>query len=387
MKLLILDDDLTLSLMLKTWLSKKGYDIQTAINVLTAKREMESFDPDVVISDLRLPDDTGLSFLKWVKQQRPEKPFIMMTSYADIQTAVDAIKSGAFDYVSKPVDPEELLKKIEAATDRRPEARESVKTKKVAPEVYVKSQSPEYQKVYAHVDLVAPTQLSVFIEGESGVGKEHIARMIHEKSRRSSGPFVAVDCGVMNKELSASDFFGHVKGSFTGAISNKKGHFEEADDGTLFLDEIGNLSPEVQMQLLRTLQERKVKPVGSNKEVEVDVRIVVATNENMERAIADGRFRRDLYHRLNEFCVHIPPLKDCKEDIERFAMHFMEKANREIGKQVTAIDQATLRALKNYSWPGNIRELRNVIFRMTLIAPSALLTNDLLPENLCGGRK
>jgi two-component system response regulator HydG len=383
MKILILDDDLTLSQMLKSWLTKKGHDLQTAINVAAAKKELDHFNPDLVISDLRLPDDNGLSFLKWSKQRFPDIAFIMMTSYADIPSAVDSIKSGAFDYVSKPVNPEELLKKIQAAfAAPQKTAPDRPKTKKPEPETFVKSQSPEYQKVYDYVDLVAPTHLSVFIEGESGVGKEHIARMIHEKSKQANGPFVPVDCGVMNKELSASDFFGHVKGSFTGAINNKKGHFEEAEKGTLFLDEIGNLSPEVQMQLLRTLQEKKIKPVGSSKEIDVDVRIVVATNENMELSISTGKFRRDLYHRINEFHIHVPTLKECKADISLFAHHFLQKANAEIDKQVTGFEKDTLRLLQAYHWPGNIRELRNVIFRMTLIAPTDILTKDLLPDNI-----
>ncbi|MDR2804887.1 MAG: sigma-54 dependent transcriptional regulator [Dysgonamonadaceae bacterium] len=384
MKILILDDDVTLSLMLKTWLSKKGYDIQTAINVASAKKELEVFRPALIISDLRLPDDNGLSLLKWAKQYYPDVAFIMMTSYADIQTAVDAIKSGAYDYVSKPVNPEELLKKIQTAFSSVPKATsEHPKSKKEPSDIFIKGQSLEYRKVYEYVDLVAPTHLSVFIDGESGVGKEHIARMIHEKSKRAAGPFVPVDCGVMNKELSASDFFGHIKGSFTGAINNKKGHFEEADKGTLFLDEIGNLSPEVQMQLLRTLQEKTIKPVGASKEIDVDVRIVVATNENMEQAIAIGKFRRDLYHRINEFHLHMPTLKECKDDISLFAHHFLKKANEEIDKNITGFDEETLRLLQTYHWPGNIRELRNAIFRMVLIAPTDIITKDLLPNNIC----
>ncbi|MDR0542445.1 MAG: sigma-54 dependent transcriptional regulator [Dysgonamonadaceae bacterium] len=384
MKVLILDDDLTLSLMLKTWLGKKGYEIQTAIHVAAAKKELEQFGPALVISDLRLPDDNGLSFLKWAKQHYPDVVFIMMTSYADIQTAVDSIRSGAYDYVAKPVNPEELLRKIQDAFSSSQKAtREYPVPRKVEPDTFLKGQSPEYKKVYAHVDLVAPTHLSVLVEGASGVGKEHIARMIHEKSKRADGPFIAVDCGVMNRELSASDFFGHIKGSFTGAISNKKGHFEEADKGTLFLDEIGNLSPDVQMQLLRTLQEKKIKPVGANREIDVDVRIVVATNEDMEQAVVAGKFRRDLYHRINEFYIHIPTLQECKEDIIRFAYHFLDKANREMDKKVAGFDEETLHMLQSYHWPGNIRELRNVIFRMVLIAPTDTLARDLLPDNIC----
>jgi two-component system response regulator HydG len=389
--ILILDDDITLSLMLKTWLSKKKFIVQTAINVASAKKEIERFRPELVISDLRLPDDNGISFLKWAKESYPETIFIMMTSYADISTAVESIRSGAYDYVSKPINPEELLGKIEAAASLPPLEVKSAPKNKSGKEKnleenkhvkYVRGESAEYKKVYEFVDLVAPTNLSVFIKGESGVGKEHIARMIHEKSKRAKEPFIPVDCGVMNKELSASDFFGHVKGSFTGAINNKKGHFVEANGGTLFLDEIGNLSPDVQMQLLRVLQEKKVKPVGAIKEIDVDVRIVVATNEDMESAIAKGKFRSDLYHRVNEFLIKIPTLKDCKEDIPAFAYHFLAKANQEIEKNVHDFDSETFHCLKTYHWPGNIREMRNVIFRLVLVTQKPVITFDLLPDNM-----
>jgi two-component system response regulator HydG len=374
--------------MLKTWLGKKGYEIQTAINVATAKKILERFSPALIISDLRLPDDSGLSFLKWTRQHYPDVVFVMMTNYADIQTAVEAIKTGAYDYVSKPVNPDELLRKIQMTFPSSPTATAGpVKPGNEKSDEYVKGRSQEYTKLYGYVDLVAPTHLSVFIQGESGVGKEHVARMIHQKSKRADGPFIPVDCGVMNRELSASDFFGHIKGSFTGAINNKKGYFEEANKGTLFLDEIGNLSPDVQVQLLRTLQEKKIKPVGASKEMDVDVRIVVATNENMEQAVATGKFRRDLYHRINEFYIHIPTLQECKEDIELFAAHFLEQANREIEKNVSGFDDETLRLMRVYHWPGNIRELKNVIFRMVLIAPTDILTKDLLPDPICVEQK
>jgi two-component system response regulator HydG len=371
--------------MLKTWLGKRDYVVQTAISVGNAKKALEQFKPDLVLSDLRLPDDSGISFLKWTKDIYPEMVFIMMTSYADIQTAVESIRSGAHDYVAKPINPEELLNKIKAADsvsqkETKP-ARTSGSQRNQSDNSYIKGQSLEYKKVYDYVDLVAPTNLSVFVKGESGVGKEHIARMIHDKSKRSGHSFIPVDCGVMNRELSASDFFGHIKGSFTGAISNKTGYFVEANGGTLFLDEIGNLSPDVQMQLLRVLQEKKVKPVGANKEIDVDVRVVVATNEDMEQSIAMGKFRSDLYHRLNEFLIKIPTLEECKDDIPLFAHHFLEKANREMDKNVIGFDEETLHCLKAYNWPGNIRELRNVVFRLVLITQTPTITSDLLPDN------
>ena len=379
---LIIDDDLTLGLMLKTWLTKKGFNVETAINVSDAKKKVSQFNAELIISDLRLPDDSGISFLKWMKEQDPKVVFIMMTSYADIQTAVESIRYGAYDYVEKPLNQDELLKKIQLATavNKKDSPKSPAKNKKQTS--YIRGNSLEYKKVYDYLDSVAPTNLSVFIKGDSGAGKEHIARMIHDKSKRASGPFIPVDCGVMSSELSASEFFGHIKGSFTGAISNKKGHFLEADGGTLFLDEIGNLSMEVQMQLLRVLQEKKVKAVGSSKEEKVDVRIVVATNEDLEDAISKGKFRNDLYHRINEFLIPIPPLDTCKDDIPLFAHHFLEKGNLEIDKNIIGFEEDVLNCLKFYNWPGNLRELKNVVFRMVLIAQTEKITLDLLKENI-----
>ena len=379
---LIIDDDLTLGLMLKTWLTKKGFNVETAISVSDAKKRISQFKAELIISDLRLPDDSGISFLKWMKEQESQAVFIMMTSYADVQTAVESIRLGAYDYVEKPLNQEELLKKIQSAASINKKNPKLSSNKKEQQSAYIHGNSLEYKKVYDYVDLVAPTNLSVFIKGDSGAGKEHIARMIHDKSKRASGPFIPVDCGVMSSELSASEFFGHIKGSFTGAINNKKGHFLEANGGTLFLDEIGNLSMDVQMQLLRVLQEKKVKAVGSSKEEQVDVRIVVATNEDLEDAISKGRFRNDLYHRINEFLIPIPPLEGCKDDIPLFAHHFLEKGNQEIDKNIIGFEEEALNCLKSYNWPGNLRELKNVVFRMVLIAKTEKITLDLLQENV-----
>ncbi|GHT54147.1 sigma-54-dependent Fis family transcriptional regulator [Bacteroidia bacterium] len=381
--ILIIEDVVTFGLMLKTWFIKKGFEVRTSINVTDAKKEIESSQPGLIISDLRLPDGSGLDLLKWTKDKYPEIVIIMMTSYADIQTAVECIRAGAYDYIAKPFNPEQLLEKINAL-DASPAAKDK-KTSRTNKNTdsgsnYVHGNSLEYKKVYEYVDLVAPTNLSVFIKGESGVGKEHIARLIHEKSNRAAAPFVPVDCGAMSKELSASEFFGHIRGSFTGAINNKKGHFEEADGGTLFLDEIGNLSLDTQMQLLRALQEKRIKPIGANKEIPVNVRVVAATNEDMEKAIAAGKFRADLYHRINEFVIEMPPLEKCKEDIVLFAHHFLKMANREINKNVVGFDEETLHVFQRYNWPGNIRELRNVIFRLVLVVHEDIITSELLKE-------
>ncbi|MDR2622619.1 MAG: sigma-54 dependent transcriptional regulator [Dysgonamonadaceae bacterium] len=379
--ILIIEDVVTFGLMLKTWFVKKGFEVRTSLNVADAKKEIESSQPNLIISDLRLPDGSGLDLLKWTKDKYPEIVIIMMTSYADIQTAVESIRAGAYDYIAKPFNPEQLLEKINAlnSPNTTKDKKTSRPNKNTASD-YVNGNSLEYKKVYEYVDLVAPTNLAVFIKGESGAGKEHIARLIHEKSHRASAPFVPVDCGAMSKELSASEFFGHIRGSFTGAINNKKGHFEEADGGTLFLDEIGNLSLDTQMQLLRALQEKKIKPIGANKEIPVDVRVVAATNEDMEKAISAGKFRADLYHRINEFVIEMPPLEKCKEDIVLFAHHFLKIANREINKNVVGFDEETLNLLLKYKWPGNIRELRNVVFRLVLVVHEDIITSELLKE-------
>ncbi|MCL2650388.1 MAG: sigma-54 dependent transcriptional regulator [Candidatus Azobacteroides sp.] len=382
--ILIVEDDLTLSLMLKTWLSKKGFDVRTVLNIADAKKETSISMPDLVLSDLRLPDDSGIAFLKWVKEINENVVFIMMTGYAEIQTAVESIKLGAFDYIAKPLNPEELLKKIEQASDKT-SIKQKIKAKETKDKTsseFIRGKSPEYKRLYEYVDLVAPTRLIVLIRGESGVGKEHIAKLIHEKSDRAKGPFIPVDCGVLSKELAASEFFGHIKGSFTGAINNKTGHFLEADGGTLFLDEIGNLPTNIQMQLLRVLQEKKIKPVGSNNEIPVDVRIVSATNENLDKALAEGTFRLDLYHRIDEFTIQIPSLQECKSDIELFAHHFLNISNNDLNKNVIGFTPETINIMKDYSWPGNLRELKNVVNRMVLIAPDNHLTVDLLPPNI-----
>jgi len=382
-KILIIEDVVTLGLMLKTWFLKKGFQARTAISIGDAKKSIEEEKPDLIISDLRLPDGSGLDLIKWVKEHYNDIVIIVMTSYADIQTAVECIRSGAYDYVEKPLNPEEVLKKLQLLGNSKVNNKTSplsLSTDTLRDNGFIRGNSMEYKKVYEYVNLVAPTNLSVFIKGDSGVGKEHIARLIHGKSQRASGPFVPVDCGVMSKELSASDFFGHIRGSFTGAISDKKGHFVEANKGTLFLDEVGNLSVDTQMQLLRVLQEKKIKPVGANKEIPVDVRIVTATNENMEKAIAAGRFRADLFHRLNEFMIQVPTLEHCKEDISLFAHYFLQIANSEIHKNVIGFDEKTMELFQAYHWPGNIRELKNVVFRLTLVTQDQIIKADLLKE-------
>lgn len=378
--ILIIEDDITFSLMLTTWLGKKGFEVKALSSVSDAKRQIENVNYDLILSDLRLPDGDGIDLLKWVKDKHNALPFIMMTSYAEIQTAVQAIKLGASDYIAKPINPEELLGKIrEVVKTALPEQPVS---KPSEGNIYIEGQSPVARQLFEHVRLVAPTDMSVLITGASGTGKEYIARRIHEQSNRSKAPFIAVDCGAIPKDLAASEFFGHVKGSFTGAIDNKTGAFVAAHGGTIFLDEIGNLTYEVQVQLLRALQERKVKPIGTNEEIAINVRLISATNENLRTAIEKGDFREDLYHRINEFTIRIPDLKERKEDLLLFANNFLDQANSELQKNIIGFDNETIRLFQSYSWPGNLRQMKNVIKYATLLATGRYITRRELPEEL-----
>ncbi len=381
LSILIVEDDITLSLMLTTWLGKKGFVVRSSSSVSDAKRKLGEEAFDLVISDLRLPDSDGIDLLKWLKNTHPSLPLIMMTSYAEIQTAVQAMKLGAADYIAKPLNPDELLGKIKELVHVEEKAPTRVPVSS-APDLYIEGQSQAARQLYEHVRLVAPTDMSVLVTGASGTGKEYIARRIHEQSNRSKAPFVAVDCGAIPKELAASEFFGHVKGSFTGAIENKTGAFVAAQGGTIFLDEIGNLTYEVQVQLLRALQERKVKPIGSNQEIAINVRLISATNENLRQAIEKGDFREDLYHRINEFTIRIPDLKERKEDLLLFANHFLDLANSELQKDIIGFDNDTMQLFQSYSWPGNLRQMKNVIKYATLLATGRYITRKELPEEL-----
>lgn len=382
--ILIIEDDITFSLMLTTWLGKKGFRVQSVSSVKEAKQRMEGTFYDLVLSDLRLPDGDGIALLHWMKSQCPTVPVILMTGYAEIQSAVLAMKSGAADYIAKPLNPEELLNKINESLASNAESVVSQASSSSLPEpnLYIEGQSAAARVLYEHVRLVAPTDMSVLVTGASGTGKEYVARRIHAESGRSKAPFVAVDCGAIPKDLAASEFFGHVKGSFTGAIDHKTGAFVAADGGTIFLDEIGNLSYAVQVQLLRALQERKVRPIGSNQEIPINVRLISATNENLRAAIEKGEFREDLYHRINEFSIRIPGLKERPEDLLLFANHFLDLANSELRKEIVGFDRETIQLFQSYAWPGNLRQMKNVVKYATLLASGRYITRQELPEEL-----
>ena len=357
--ILIVEDDITFGMMLKTWLGKKGFEVDSASNIARAKRCIEAQMPDLILSDLRLPDQDGIHLLKWMNEQHMDIPLIIMTGYADIQSAVQAIKLGARDYIAKPVNPEELLKKMSEAlqgkengkpvSDKQPSAQKQHSVTSDKRHAYLEGESDAAKQLYNYVGLVAPTNMSVLINGASGTGKEYIAHRIHQLSKRADKPFIAIDCGSIPKELAASEFFGHIKGSFTGALTDKTGAFVAANGGTIFLDEIGNLSY-------------------------VDIRLVSATNENLESAIEKGTFRQDLYHRINEFTLRMPTLKERGEDILLFANFFLDQANRELDKQLIGFDAKASRMLLDYHWPGNLRQMKNIIKRATLLAQGSFIT-------------
>ena len=360
--ILIVEDDRVYARTIANWLVKNGINARYVLSVAAAKVFLEGHEVDLVLSDFRLNDSNGVELLEWMKAQGYRMPFLIMTGYGDIPGAVEAVKKGAADYLPKPVQTEKVLGIIRGLLDRR-------NRKKVAEQAFYVGKSPLAVKLQNIVRVVAPADsLSVLILGASGTGKEYVARQIHELSGRADAPFIAVDCGALPKELAASELFGHVKGAFTGATENKTGMFAVANHGTLFLDEVGNLSMEVQVLLLRALQEKRYRPVGGKEEVKADIRLVAATNEDLERAITEGRFREDLFHRLNEFPLYVPLLADCPEDIIPLAEFMLDIANRELGKDVKGFDRETQKRLKAYPWPGNIRELKGAVKRAALLA-------------------
>lgn len=387
-KILLIEDDVPFCKLLEKFLIKKSFEVVTAFSAAEGKNCLKSADFDLVISDLRLPDYDGLLLLSEIKSDFPNLPVLLMTGYADVNTAVKAIKNGATDYISKPFNPEEVLIVIANALAQEPSEETALSSVPTKPKkqvqstpstTFVKGISKASQKLAEYIQLVSPTNMSVLIIGESGTGKEVIAKSIHQNSMRKDTPFIAVDCGSIPKELAASEFFGHVKGSFTGAIHDKVGFFEAANNGTVFLDEIGNLSYENQIQLLRALQERKIKPVGSNKEIAVDIRIITATNEDLREAVKKGDFREDLYHRINEFSIHSPSLVERNEDLMLFADFFLEKANQELQKDVLGFSPEVVSIFQKYKWPGNLRELQNCIKRATLLTQGELVQKEALP--------
>jgi len=389
-KVLVVEDDVAFGTMLKTFLEKREYKVTLVYSASEAFKKISANKFDLVLTDVRLPDNDGLEILKNVKNENPSTQVIVMTSYAEISMAVNAMKEGAFDYVSKPFRPESILQTIENALHTNAVAPASSVQKPVKKSKgplgenldLVKGVSEPSRRLSDYVELVAPTNMSVLVTGESGTGKEQIAKSIHLQSKRQNAPFIAVDCGAIPKEIASSEFFGHLKGSFTGAINDKTGHFQAANGGTLFLDEIGNLTYELQVQLLRALQERRIKPVGSNNEIEVDIRVVTATNEDLSEAVKEGEFREDLYHRLNEFSIKVPALRERKEDLMLFANQFLDEANADLEKNILGFTDEAIHAFRNYNWPGNLRELKNMVKRAVLLTQAELIPLKVLPHEI-----
>ena len=387
--ILIIDDDVDMCLLLQRFLTKNSYQADIAHSGAKALVKMSEKKYQLVLCDFRLGDTDGREMLKTIKSLYPAIVVIIVTGYSDIRIAVDVVKLGAFDYITKPLIPAEVLIIIEKGLSysgiivSSTHSTDQEATKQVSQtESFFEGSGPESREVYKQIQVIAPTNYSVIVYGESGTGKEVVAKAIHGKSERKEYPFIAMDCGTLTKELAGSELFGHEKGAFTGAVATKTGHFELAHKGTLLLDEVANLPYDVQVSLLRVIQERKFKRVGGIKDIEVDVRIIVASNENLQDAYKKGKFREDLYHRFNEFSIHVPPLRLRKDDIMNFVTYFLGISNSELDKKITGFAQEVTELFMHYAWPGNLRELRNIIRRAALLTDKGEVKTAALPVEL-----
>lgn len=385
-KILIADDDVDMCTLLGRFLQKNGYDVQCSHKGSSAIELLKENSYDLCICDFRLGDMDGIELVEKIKALNKGIKILMITGYSDIKVAVKVIKMGVFDYLTKPILPEELLVSVKKALNF--ESQPETETKSTASSVkkttsdYIVGTSKQAKELYKQIDLVAPTPYSVIIYGETGTGKESVARTIHERSNRANAAFVALDCGAISKELAGSELFGHEKGAFTGALFNKTGLFELANNGTLFLDEIANLPYDTQTMLLRVVQEQKLKKIGGNTEIPVDVRIIVASNENLLDAVKAGKFREDLYHRFNQFGINLAPLREREKDIFLFANYFLDIANKELNKNIIGFDEEVLQSFNTYAWPGNLRELSNVIKRACLLSTGNFIESKNLPQEI-----
>lgn len=386
-KILIIDDEKDICILLEKFLSKQGFETKSFNNGTNSTEWLKSNHVDLVICDFKLPDYNGLEMLQKIKIINNKTQVIIITGYSDVKIAVQALKKGAYDYVTKPLYPDEILNTVKMAlasevSEEKPKKSSSSSGKEFNDKKIIEGTSQQSVTIKKHVDLIAPTDMTVIVLGETGTGKEYVAKSIHKKSKRRNRPFVAVDCGALPENLASSELFGHIKGAFTGAVNDRKGHFELANGGTLFLDEIGNLTYENQIKLLRVLQERKITPVGGTKDIAVDVRMVVATNESLIEFVKSDQFREDLYHRLNEFKIELSPLRERPDDIEIFAQHFLDEANAQLDKEIKGFEEEALKKLKSYYWHGNLRELRNMVKRATLLCPGDLIDKTVFPDEI-----
>ena len=384
--ILVVDDESSMRQLLEIALSKEGYRVTTAHSGQNAITHLKKDSYELVISDIRMPDMTGVEVLRYVKELNAEIPVIMITAYASTETAVEALRLGAYDYVTKPFKIEELKNTVSNALERRHLKEEVLHLKREFREKHgvdtMIGESPKMAELYEQIQAVARTQSTVLVTGESGTGKELVARAIHVHSLRSSEPFVSINCGAVPETLLESELFGHIKGSFTGAHANHKGLFEVAHTGTIFLDEIAEMSPSMQVKLLRVLQEKKIRRIGAPGEIDVDVRIIAATNKNLEMMVGERTFREDLFYRLAVIPIHLPRLSERREDIPLLAEHFLGRANKRIGKAIRGISDDALDLLAVHDWPGNVRELENVIERAVALETTPIIRAERLPETL-----
>ena len=370
-RIIVVEDNIVYCEFVCNLLAREGFRTVQAYHLSTAKKLLQqASDGDIVVSDLRLPDGDGIDLLRWMRKEGMTQPLIIMTNYAEVHTAVESMKLGSLDYIPKQLVEDKLMPLLHTILKERSIGRNRMP-------VFARDSSA-FQKIMQQIRLVAPTDMSVLIFGENGTGKEHIAHHLHDKSKRAGKPFVPVDCGSLSKDLAPSAFFGHVKGAFTGADSTKKGYFNEAEGGTLFLDEVGNLALETQQMLLRAIQERRYRPIGDKTDKSFNVRIIAATNEDLEKAVIEKRFRQDLLYRLHDFEITVPPLRDCQEDIMPLAEFFREIANNELECRVTGLDAEARKTLLTHPWPGNVRELRQKIMGAVLQAQTGVVMKEHL---------
>ena len=370
-RIIVVEDNIVYCEFVCNLLAREGFRTVQAYHLSTAKKLLQqASDGDIVVSDLRLPDGDGIDLLRWMRKEGMTQPLIIMPNYAEVHTAVESMKLGSLDYIPKQLVEDKLMPLLHTILKERSIGRNRMP-------VFARDSSA-FQKIMQQIRLVAPTDMSVLIFGENGTGKEHIAHHLHDKSKRAGKPFVPVDCGSLSKDLAPSAFFGHVKGAFTGADSTKKGYFNEAEGGTLFLDEVGNLALETQQMLLRAIQERRYRPIGDKTDKSFNVRIIAATNENLEKAVIEKRFRQDLLYRLHDFEITVPPLRDCQEDIMPLAEFFREIANNELECSVTGFDAEARKTLLTHPWPGNVREFRQKIMGAVLQAQTGVVMKEHL---------